>query len=175
MSRVQRSFENFALLQAASEGSASAVRDALDAGADINASDSSGRTVLTCALTADRYVDILSSPSLPLIPSRWETIDASDASFMSEDRLNVLRIALSHPDISLYTLNAPQESINDVTPLGMAAWLDMPHVVQLLLECSAGAVSVDGMDTDGATPLMCESVLLLVLHLEINPSHRCGT
>jgi hypothetical protein len=92
----------------------------------------------------------------PLI-SRWETIDASDASFMSEDRLNVLRIAVSHPDISLYTLNAPQDSINDVTPLGMAAWLDMPDVVQLLLECSSGAVSVDGMDTDGATPLMCKS------------------
>ncbi|KAG6331185.1 hypothetical protein ID866_7906 [Astraeus odoratus] len=138
MSRVQRSFENFALLQAASEGCADAVREALDNGADINASDSTGRTVLTCALTADR----------------WETIDASDASFMSEDRLNVLRIALLHPDISLYTLNAPQDSINDVTPLGMAAWLDMPQVVRLLLECSAGAVSVDGMDTDGATPLM---------------------
>ncbi|KAL4064486.1 hypothetical protein J3A83DRAFT_4376707 [Scleroderma citrinum] len=138
MSRVQRSFENFALLQAASEGCADAVRDALDAGADINASDSSGRTILTCALTADR----------------WETVDASDASFMSEDRLNVLRIALLHPDISLYTLNAPQDSINDVTPLGMAAWLDMPHVVRLLLECSAGSVSVDGTDTDGATPLM---------------------
>ncbi|KAF8434088.1 hypothetical protein L210DRAFT_3454250 [Boletus edulis BED1] len=138
MSRPHRSFENFALLQAASEGSASAVRDALEAGADINASDTSGRTVLTCALTADR----------------WETVDASDASFMSQDRLNVIRIAVSHPDISLFTLNAPQDSINDVTPLGMAAWLDMPDVVQLLLEYSSGAVSVDGVDTDGATPLM---------------------
>lgn len=56
MSRPHRSFENFALLQAASEGNASAVRDALQAGADINATDTSGRTVLTCALTADRYV-----------------------------------------------------------------------------------------------------------------------
>jgi hypothetical protein len=54
MSRVQRSFENFALLQAASEGSAAAVRDALQSGADINATDNSGRTILTCALTADR-------------------------------------------------------------------------------------------------------------------------
>lgn len=138
MSRVQRSFENSALLQAASEGCPTAVRDALEAGADINASDSSGRTVLTCALTADR----------------WETINASDASFMSEDRLGVLRMALSHPDVSLYTLNAPQESINDVTPLGMAAWLGVPHVVKLLLDFGAGAISVDGMDTDGATPLM---------------------
>ena len=56
LSQVQRSFENFAFLQAASEGCADAVRDALDAGADINTSDSSGRTILTCALTADRYV-----------------------------------------------------------------------------------------------------------------------
>ncbi|KAG8213437.1 hypothetical protein J3R82DRAFT_11950 [Butyriboletus roseoflavus] len=138
MSRPHRSFENFALLQAASEGNVSAVQDALEAGADINTSDTSGRTVLTCALTADR----------------WETVDASDASFMSQDRLDVIRIAAAHPDISLFTLNAPQDSINDVTPLGMAAWLDMPDVVQLLLECSSGAVSVDGMDTDGATPLM---------------------
>lgn len=83
---------------------------------------------------------------------------------MSQERLNVIRIAVSHPDISLFTLNAPQNSINDVTPLGMAAWLDMPEVVQLLLECSSGAVSVDGVDTDGATPLMCKSAYTL-LHL----------
>lgn len=152
MSRVQRSFENFALLQAASEGSTAAVRDALKSGADINASDNSGRTILTCALTADR----------------WETIDASDASFLSEDRLQVLRMAVSHPEISLYTLNAPQDSINDVTPLGMAAWLDMPQAVQVLLECSSGAISVDAEDTDGATPLMYaarDGRLTVVQHL----------
>jgi hypothetical protein len=39
----------------------------------------------------------------------------------------------------------------------MAAWLDMPQAVQVLLDCSSGAVSVDAEDTDGATPLMCES------------------
>lgn len=152
ISRVQRSFENFALLQAASEGSAAAVRDALQSGADINASDNSGRTILTCALTADR----------------WETIDASDASFLSEDRLQVLRMAVSHPEISLFTLNAPQDSINDVTPLGMAAWLDMPQAVQVLLDCSSGAISVDAEDTDGATPLMYatrDGRLAVVQHL----------
>lgn len=152
ISRVQRSFENFALLQAASEGSATAVRDALQSGADINASDNSGRTILTCALTADR----------------WETIDASDASFLSEDRLQVLRIAVSHPEISLFTLNAPQNSINDVTPLGMAAWLDMPQMVRVLLDCSSGAISVDAEDTDGATPLMYaarDGRLTVVQHL----------
>ena len=163
MSRPHRSFENFALLQAASEGNASAVHDALQAGADINATDTSGRTVLTCALTADRYVHRFLPPPVVLLTApvtleRWETVDASDASFMSQDRLNVIRIAVSQPDISLFTLNAPQDSINDVTPLGMAAWLNMPEVVQLLLECSSGAISVDGMDTDGATPLMCKSL-----------------
>ncbi|KAG1832566.1 hypothetical protein DFJ58DRAFT_235774 [Suillus subalutaceus] len=152
ISRVQRSFENFALLQAASEGSATAVRDALQSGADINASDNSGRTILTCALTADR----------------WETVDASDASFLSEDRLQVIRMAVSHPEISLFTLNAPQDSINDVTPLGMAAWLDMPQAVQVLLDCSSGAISVDAEDTDGATPLMYaarDGRLAIVQHL----------
>lgn len=84
---------------------------------------------------------------------------------MTQDRLNVIRIAVSHPGISLFTLNAPQDSINDVTPLGMAAWLDIPEVVQVLLESSSGAVSVDGVDTDGATPLMCESA-----HTSSDPS-----
>ena len=88
---------------------------------------------------------------------------------MSQDRLDVIRIAASHPDITLFTLNAPQDSINDVTPLGMAAWLDMPDVVQLLLECSSGAVSVDGMDTDGATPLMCTSSRV---RFALRPIHR---
>lgn len=111
-------------------------------------------------------------PASPHLPLRWETVDASDASFMSEDRLNVLRIALLHPDISLYTLNAPQDSINDVTPLGMAAWLDMPHVVRLLLECSAGSVSVDGTDTDGATPLMCKSTYRVPRNTDVDSCHR---
>lgn len=71
MSRPHRSFENFALLQAASEGSASALQDALEAGADINASDTSGRTVLTCALTADRHVPVFSAATgLPAHRSR---------------------------------------------------------------------------------------------------------
>ena len=167
LSRVQRSIENFALLQAASEGCADAVCDALDAGADINASDSSGHTILTCALTADRYLSSYSPRHCLILCPRWETVDASDTSFMSEDRLNVIRIALLHPDISLYTLNAPQDSIKGVTPLAMAAWLNMPHVVRLLLECSAGSVSVDGTDTDGATPLMCQSTYRVLATLTL--------
>lgn len=46
--------------------------------------------------------------------------------------------------------------MNGVIPLGMAAWLNMPDAVQLLLEESADTVSVDGMDTHGATALMCK-------------------
>ncbi|EGN98718.1 hypothetical protein SERLA73DRAFT_16506, partial [Serpula lacrymans var. lacrymans S7.3] len=44
--------------------------------------------------------------------------------------------------------------LNDVTPLGMAAWLNMLEAVKVLLESSAGTVAVDGMDIHGATPLM---------------------
>ena len=107
-------------------------------------------------------------PSLTSSRRRWETIDASDASFLSDDRLQVLRIAVSHPAISLYTLNAPQNSINDVTPLSMAAWLDMPQVVDILLSCSSGAVSVDAEDTDGATPLMCKSLPTVSINIGIH-------
>ena len=173
LSRVQCSFENFAFLQAASEGCTAAVRDALDAGANINVSDSSGRTILTCALTADRYVSSYSPRHCLILCPRWETVDASDASFMSEDRLNVIWIALLHPDISLYTLNAPQGSINGVTPLAMAAWLNMPHIVRLLLECNAGSVSVDGTDTDGTTPLMCKSIYRVLVTLTLTAVRCC--
>jgi len=106
---------------------------------------------------------------------RWETIDASDASFLSEDRLQVIRMAVSHPEISLFTLNAPQDSINDVTPLSMAAWLDMPQVVNILLTCSSGAVSVDAEDTDGATPLMCKTHLIASTTLALTWLNRCST
>lgn len=109
----------------------------------------------------------------------WQTIHASDASFMSESRLNVLRTLVSQRDISLFTLNAPRACMSGVSPLGMwsvaicvcllrrltdivaylfSAWLNMPEAVQVLLDCSAGRMFVDGMDTLGATPLMCSSL-----------------
>ena len=47
--------------------------------------------------------------------------------------------------------------MNGVIPLGMAAWLNLPDVVRLLLEDSSHTVSVDGMDSHGATALMCKS------------------
>ena len=85
-------------------------------------------------------------------------MDACDASFLTPNRLNAIRALLTHPDISLFTLNAPQLSMNGVIPLGMAAWLNQPEVVRVLLEESADSVSVDGMDSHGATALMCEYI-----------------
>jgi hypothetical protein len=75
---------------------------------------------------------------------------------MSPSRLSLLSTIVGHPDISLYTLNAPQSAMRGVTPLGMAAWLNIPDAVKVLLQDSAEAVSVDGMDTHGATALMCK-------------------
>jgi len=138
MSSYYHSFENMSLLDSASEGSKAGLLEALRSGADINVVDSSGRTSLTCALTADR----------------WNAVDASDASFMSEERLATIRHIVSHPDITLFSLNAPQDSIAGVSPLGMAAWLKLAEAVAVLLEYSNGLVSVDGSDADGATPLM---------------------
>ena len=63
---------------------------------------------------------------------------------------------LSHRKLSLYSLNSPQEALKGATPLSFAAWLNLPAVVRLLLEQCPGMVAVDGMDSRGATPLMCE-------------------
>jgi len=86
-------------------------------------------------------------------PRSWQTVDPS---FMTPSRLNTLRLLVEDRHVSLYTLNAPQESMNGVTPLGYAAWRNSPEAVEILLEASGGAVSVDGKDTYGATPLMCK-------------------
>ena len=75
---------------------------------------------------------------------------------MTPKRLNALKLLVNHPDVSLFTLNAPQSSMNGVIPLGMAAWLNQPQAIRVLLEESADSVSVDGMDSHGATALMCE-------------------
>jgi hypothetical protein len=75
---------------------------------------------------------------------------------MTPSRLNTLRLLVEHRHVSLYTLNAPQVSMNGVTPLGFAAWRNSPKAVEILLEASGGVVSVDGKDSYGATPLMCK-------------------
>lgn len=77
---------------------------------------------------------------------------------MNHHRLNVIRMLVRHKNITLFTLNAPQSAMNGVTPLGMAAWLNMPVAVKALLQDSIGTVSVDGMDSHGATALMCKVI-----------------
>ncbi len=86
-------------------------------------------------------------------PRSWQTVDPS---FMAPSRLNTLRLLVEDRHVSLYTLNAPQESMNGVTPLGFSAWMNSPKAVGTLLEASGGAVSVDGKDAYGVTPLMCK-------------------
>ena len=87
---------------------------------------------------------------------RWEDVDASDASYLLEKRLNIIKMLLEHSEISLQVLNAPQGVIRGATPLGLAAWLDIPEAVRILLEHCPGMVAVDGMDAFGATALMCK-------------------
>ncbi|GLB44891.1 putative ankyrin repeat [Lyophyllum shimeji] len=138
MEYPQHSFDQFGLHSAATAGDDEAVARALQYGADVNGLDAAGRTALMCAVAGEH----------------WQNIDASDASFMTPRRLNTIRLLLKHPQISLFTLNAPQSSMNGVIPLGMAAWLNMEEAVRILLEDSADTVSVDGMDAHGATALM---------------------
>lgn len=56
MDRRQHSFDNytFKLLKAATTGDEEGVRRALEAGADINAGDGSGKTALTSAIMGER-------------------------------------------------------------------------------------------------------------------------
>ncbi len=75
---------------------------------------------------------------------------------MTASRLDILRLLVEVRHVSLYTLNAPQEAMNGVTPLGFAAWMNSPKAVKTLLEAGGGTVSVDGEDAYGVTPLMCK-------------------
>lgn len=93
----------------------------------------------------------------------WKDADASDASFRLEKRLSILKMLLGHGGLSLYSLNAPQDAMEGVTPLGLAAWLNIPDAVALLLRECPGSVTVNGMDSRGATPLMCEYMRVTVV------------
>ncbi len=75
---------------------------------------------------------------------------------MTASRLVVLQLLVEDRHVSLYTLNAPQEAMNGVTPLGFAAWMNSPQAVKTLLGAGGGRVSVDGEDAYGVTPLMCK-------------------
>ncbi|KAJ4480004.1 ankyrin repeat-containing domain protein [Lentinula aciculospora] len=133
------SAENFGLQFLALTGDDEGVQDAIDSGANVNAIDASGRTALMCAVAGKHWSDISV---------------AHDESFMTPSRLKVVDILLRRPEVSLSTLNAPQHAFNDATPLGMAAWLNMPEAVRLLLKSSLDSVAVDGTDMYGSTPLM---------------------
>ncbi|KZV95385.1 hypothetical protein EXIGLDRAFT_707388 [Exidia glandulosa HHB12029] len=111
-----------------------AVLRALGAGADVNALDSEGRSVLWLALLGT------------------SNIDTADAAATGDEpaRVAVLTALLKSPGISLMTLNAARV----VTPLALAAWLNRPKSVLALLRDSDGAAAVDCMDAGGATPLM---------------------
>lgn len=92
-----------------------------------------------------------------MLACSWSDISvAHDESFMTPSRLKVIDMILRRPEITLFTLNAPNPAFNDATPLGMAAWLNMPGAVRVLLESSLDSVVVDGTDMHGSTPLMCK-------------------
>lgn len=94
-------------------------------------------------------------PPYRTIDHSWETADASNASFRLEARLSIVRTLVKDQGLSLYVANAP---FNGVTPLGLAAWLDLPNVARVLLEDGQGIVAVNGRDAHGATSLMCMSI-----------------
>lgn len=126
------------LLQAAAQADVSAFFAALDAGADVNAEDPSGRNVVGYAIGGER----------------WQDADSSSESYMLGPRLAIIKALLRHEKISLSVLNAPIDAMRGITPLGLAAWLNCPDIVRILLSECPGLVSVDGMDSSGATPLM---------------------
>ncbi|CCL98167.1 uncharacterized protein FIBRA_00161 [Fibroporia radiculosa] len=150
---------SLSLLDAAARANVHAVRQALAAGADVNESNTSGETAVTRTIAG----------------GSWEDVDASDASFRLPDRLAMLRMLLDNNEISLYTLNAPARG---VSPLCLAAWLDLSPVVQLLLEAGQDMVAVNGMDIYGATPLMYAArdgrleIVRLLLAKDARPDFR---
>jgi hypothetical protein len=75
---------------------------------------------------------------------------------MTPTRLDMIRAFVARDDVSLYTLNAPQDAMSGVTPLGMVAWLDSVEACSVLLEGSRGRVMVNATDGHGATALMCK-------------------
>lgn len=85
----------------------------------------------------------------------WEAVNPRDTEFQTMGRFNTIRMLLN-AGTSLLTLNGPQSRAHGVTPLSLAAWLNLHPVVELLLDESSGRVCVDGIDAHGATALMCE-------------------
>ncbi|KAH9003066.1 hypothetical protein EDB86DRAFT_2894862 [Lactarius hatsudake] len=150
---------NAQLLAAVIRGDEHGVRSLLERGADVNAADTKGRSTVACAVAGES----------------WQT---ADPSIMTASRLDILRLLVEDRHVSLYTLNAPQEAMNGVTPLGFAAWMNSLDAVKTLLEAGRGTVSADGEDAYGVTPLMyaardgnLEVAKCLLLHGAC-PDHR---
>ena len=144
------------LFRAVTSADAIAVQRALAAGADVNATDDRGRNIASYAALGDAYVyPLLLDFFFFTLPHRIDSIDASTQPRLSERRLNILQLILQHPDISLYSLNAPLEWAGGVTLLGLMSWLNMSTEIMCLLEFTQGLVEVNAMDEQGATPLMC--------------------
>lgn len=84
------------------------------------------------------------------------TISGDNLSFLSQthpSHLSIIRhCLLAHPAISDDTINSPQDTINGITPLCLAAYLGKEVVVRCLLE--AGKAKVDSRDRNGHTALM---------------------
>ncbi|KAJ7441197.1 ankyrin repeat-containing domain protein, partial [Mycena galericulata] len=123
------------LHRAALMGDDEGVRLALRSGVDVNEVDLQGRNVLMCAIAGEQW-------------------DSRSTNEPFNPPLDVIRTLLTDPTISFLTLNDHQRCYRGVTPLGMAAWLNMSDVVRLLLEESSESVLVDGMDMYGTTVLM---------------------
>lgn len=61
-----------------------------------------------------------------------------------------------------------KENATDTPSCLPSAWLNMPTAVETLLDCSAGRMSVDSIDSLGATPLMCMLFSKFYNHSRIN-------
>lgn len=100
--------------------------------------------------------DHLPASSSSFFAASAQTLASPALCVVSPSRMRVLEHALlTHKDISLRTLNAPQPALNGTTPLCFLAWLGRLEEMRLLLEMTPSLVAVDARDSLNATPLMC--------------------
>jgi ankyrin repeat protein len=70
----------------------------------------------------------------------------------SAERNAILKAIISHPELSVYALNAAMDCAMGATPLALACRLGRVEQVTILLECPS--VLVNTRDASGLTPLM---------------------
>ena len=86
----------------------------------------------------------------------------------SAERNAILKAIISHPELSVYALNAAMDCAMGATPLVLACRLGRVEQVTILLECPS--VLVNTRDASGLTPLMRKALsffsknLTLTLH-----------